>query len=121
MKLFKRILFLVLGVSALGFLMFLNLQPDESKWSVFGPWVYWVLVGLFVVAAVIRLCRGKDPDKTHYVVGPMASAGQTYWSLVTGSANEGASTAFTENSLAALTPTTELSVDNEPPEKYRFK
>lgn len=121
MKYFKKMLFSVLGMSVLGVLMFLNLQPDDSRWSVFGPWVYWVLVGVFALAAVIRLWRGKDPNKTHYVVGPMASAGQTYGSLVMGSADEGASTAFTENSLAALTPTTELFVDNDPPEKFRFK
>lgn len=120
MKYFKKILFLLLGVLILGSLMFLNLQPDDSKWSVFGPWVYWILVGLFALAVVIRLWRGKDPDKIHHVVGPVASAGQTYASLVMGSANEGASTAFTENSLAALTPTTELCVDNDPPEKFRF-
>ncbi|GAA1413964.1 hypothetical protein AUR04nite_30350 [Glutamicibacter uratoxydans] len=117
----KRILFWSFGIAVLGFLMFMNLQPDDSPWRAFGPWIYWALAGLFVVAAVVRLILGQDRHKTHYLVGPMASAGQTYGSLVMGSADVGASTAFTDKSLSALTPNTELTVDNKPPEGFVFK
>ncbi|WP_313814261.1 hypothetical protein [Glutamicibacter sp.] len=117
----KRILWTVGGITILGGLMFLISQPDDSPWRAFGPWGYWLLAGLFVIAAAIRLLRGPGPHKTHYVRDPMAADGQSYGSLMTGSADQGASTAFTDNSLAALTPLTELTEDHQPPEEFKLR
>ncbi|WPR63344.1 hypothetical protein SLW73_10635 [Glutamicibacter protophormiae] len=101
-------------LAVLSGLIFIIVQPEDSPWAGLGAWVYWGCIGLFAIALMVRIFS-KASHRAHDAFGPVASAGQTYQSLMTGSADQGAFTAITDSSLTAMTPLTELPVEQRKP------